>query len=59
LVQILNKPEEKIQKRLARRGFDLEECQKVLNKKSGDVILFNKRSLRNTSLKDFVGIKSC
>lgn len=58
-MKIVHTPEQKLYERLAHRGYSLEDCQKFLANKCGDVIIINKRSKRNTSLKDFAGIKSC
>ena len=58
-MHIVRKAEQKLYERLAHRGYSLEDCQNFLANKCGDVIVINKRSKRETSLKDFVGIKSC
>lgn len=58
-MKIMHKPEQRLYERLAHRGYSLEDCQNFLANKCGDVIIISKRSKRNTSLRDFVGIKSC
>lgn len=59
MVQLIKKPEELMERRLSRRGYNLEDCQKMLKKSGGGIVIFNKRSLRNCSLKDYVGVKGC
>jgi|LFRM01.2.fsa_nt_gb hypothetical protein len=59
LVKLIKKPEEIMERRLSRRGYNLEDCRKMLDNAGGGIVIFNKRSLRSCSLKDFVDVKSC
>ncbi len=59
MVQLIKKPEEILEKRLSRRGYNMEDCRKMLRNAGGGVVVFNKRSLRNCSLKDYVDVKNC
>jgi hypothetical protein len=59
LAQLIKKPEEIMEKRLSRRGYNLEDCRKMLDNASEGIVIFNKRSLRSCSLRDYVDVKSC
>jgi hypothetical protein len=59
LVQIINTPELLISRRLGRRGFNDDDCRKIVESSKKGVITLQKRSVRTSSLKDFVGVKNC
>lgn len=59
MVEIINTPELLISKRLSRRGFNEDDCKKIVESSKGGVITLQKRSVRSTNLRDFVGVKSC
>ncbi|NMB35120.1 MAG: hypothetical protein GX989_02405 [Firmicutes bacterium] len=55
----MRRSEQKLYERLAHRGYSLEDCQKLLANRHGDVIIINRRSKRQTDLKDFASINNC
>ncbi|MDO9534685.1 MAG: hypothetical protein Q7J85_04985 [Bacillota bacterium] len=59
MVEIINTPELLISRRLGRRGYNEDDCKKIVESSRGGVIALQKRSVRSTSLRDFVGVKSC
>jgi hypothetical protein len=59
LVEIIDTPELMISRRLGRRGYNEEDCKKIMASGKGGIITLQQRSVRSSSLNDFVGVKFC
>ena len=56
LVKLIKKPEEIMERRLSRRGYNLEDCRKMLDNAGGGIVIFNKE-VCSCSLKILLTLK--